>query len=147
MNRNETGKFESSKNYKIAVGLDHLPKTNREVVEFYQTQNILQRVENGIELKLLEGHSKGNKYNDGLVFYSPSTSSYKSVMPRLDYQSNLSLVTTNSIIYNLLLKDSHRSVAQKNQWKFIYEDGSCRYRTSSITQIRSNSLIYLFFSK
>ena len=102
MNRDEsTGRFIPG-NRIIATCRGDLPKTNKEVVLFDQSKNILPSVQDGIPLVLKEQHSQGHKYNDGLVFYSKTRRTYPSIMPQLDHQSNLPLVQTHSIIYDIL---------------------------------------------
>ena len=132
-----TGQFVGSER-SIAASLADLPKSNEETIRLYQQHGILPTKKYGIDLELRKNHlSRGDKKNDLMKLYCPQVNEYLPVRPKLNDQSKLDLKTTHHILYDLLNKDKHSSIAKRNGWFYYHKNGKTSYNNNSIKRIRS----------
>jgi hypothetical protein len=146
MNRNpHNGQFRPKPTKGHATSILDLPKTNREVVELYQTHNILPKFKDGKALEIKTFLTcKGDKINDHLTFYDSHTRSYPSVRPILAQQDKLPLLLSNHILYKLLLKTPHAAIAIELGWQYRNYNNDVRSKQQPITRIRSNQNSFHF---
>jgi len=144
--RDSSGRFLPSKR-NVGTSVVDLPKTTYQTIKFYQKKKILPSTfHHSIVLKLEKTPGRrGDKTNDGYTFYVPTTKEYPSIRPILNFQDKLSLVENHKIIYELLLQNSHVSIAQRKGWKYFHESTPYSYNNAPIKRIRSNiSLNFIF---
>jgi len=134
--------FVSKQSRKRLTSIGDLPKSDEELIRYFQSYGILPSKENSLELRLTHfpydekkhknGKYLGDKLNGGFKLKVPGQKKYRSIRPILLQQGKIPNLHRLQIMLCLMYEQSHESIGRLYGYSHICENGEVETNTDLI---------------